>query len=125
MIRITGKVIYGDSVGKRLGFPTANLDRRGYSRQKIKARLGIYAGWADIGPVGVAKSRFKAAIVIGPIDKRRLPKIEAHIIGFSGNLYGKKVSIELHKYIRPFRNFSSQRELKNQIRKDIKKAKAI
>ncbi len=47
---ISGKVIYGDRYGKRLGFPTANLDRREYSRRKLKIRFGVYTGWAEILP---------------------------------------------------------------------------
>ena len=46
MIHITGKVIHGQKYGKVLGFPTANLDRREYSRKKMKIKLGVYAGWA-------------------------------------------------------------------------------
>ena len=125
-ITITGHVIHGDNYGKVLGFPTANLDRRQYIREKMKIRFGVYAGFAQIlnlkskilNPLG-----YKSAIVIGPLDSHRLPKIEAHLIGFKGNLYGKKISLNLGKYLRPFKKFKNLTALKAQIRKDLQKAK--
>lgn len=126
MITITGKVIHGAKYGRKLGFPTANLDRREYARRKMKVRLGIWAGLVIIGekttsprPSPQEGRVRKAAIVIGPVDKHQLPKIEAHLIGFQGNLYGKTVIIGLQKYIRRFKKFKTVDELKNQIKKDL------
>jgi riboflavin kinase/FMN adenylyltransferase len=144
MVTIVGRVIYGKKYGRKLGFPTANLDRRDYVRRKLKIKLGIYAGYAVIGEkttfprpsphhFGYAQGdpeldrmgqegrehERKAAIVIGPIDNRGLPKIEAHLLNFKGNLYGKKVILSLGKYIRSFREFKNEGELKKQIQKDI------
>ena len=130
---ISGKVIHGEHYGRILGFPTANLDRRSFSRRKMKIRLGVWAGWGCVPfrpeRSGVEKSvvkenrslhspselhlglgrdgtkTYKAAIVIGPLDKSGLPKIEAHLIDFKGNLYGKHLNFILHKYLRPFRKF--------------------
>ena len=103
----------------------------------MKVRLGIWAGLAQISPPpnlphqgggnknlpslgGRGKGRvYKAAIVIGLLDKTGLPKLEAHLLNFKGNLYGKKVTVSLGKYIRPFKKFKSEPELKKQIRKDI------
>lgn len=113
---ISGKVLYGDNYGKVLGFPTANLDRRDYVRRKLKIRLGIYAGRVEL-PSG---KKYRAAIVVGPLDKHHLPKLEAHLIGFNGNLYGKKIIISPGKYVRPFKKFKNEADLKKQIGKDIK-----
>jgi len=118
-IKILGKIIHGDNYGNALGFPTANLDRRSYSSKKLKVKLGIYAGWAEL----TSGKKYRAAIVIGPIDKTGLPKLEAHLIGFKGDLYGKKIILGLEKYLRPFKKFFSEQELKNQIRRDILKVK--
>ncbi len=120
LIEITGKVIHGDHYGKKLGFPTANLDRRDYVRRKLKARLGIWAGFAKL-----KNKIYAAAIVIGPYDKYHLPKIEAHLIGFKGNLYGKYLSIYLDEYLRPFKKFKNVEQLKKQINKDIKIIKKL
>jgi len=117
--QILGKVIKGDGYGKKIGFPTANIDRRQFVRLKSKPKLGIYAGRVYIG----SKS-YKAGIVIGPIDKTGLPKLEAHLIKFEGNLYGKKITIEPIKYLRPFTKYRGELALIAQIKKDIKKIKS-
>ena len=130
--QVSGRVVHGDHYGSRLGFPTANLDRRSFSRRKMKIRFGVYAGWATVDghhlglPQMVPiKGKYPAAIVIGPLDKHHLPKIEAHLIGFKGNLYGKRLSLYLSIYLRPFRKFKSEEELKRQIKKDIKKIREL
>ena len=115
-IIISGKVIHGEKYGRKLGFPTANLDRRSYARRRLKVRFGIYAGTAELP----SAKRYQAAIVIGPIDNKGLPKIEAHLLNFKGNLYGKTIIISLQKYIRPFEDFKTEENLKGQIIKDIK-----
>jgi riboflavin kinase/FMN adenylyltransferase len=117
MIEISGKVINGEKYGRKLGFPTANLDRRQFVRNKLKVRLGVYAGYVEIN-VGIGK-KYKGAIIIGPLDKTGLPKLEAHLLNFKGNLYGKKLIISLGKFIRPFKKFKNEAELKKQIKKDI------
>jgi riboflavin kinase/FMN adenylyltransferase len=123
-IEISGKVIRGDAYGKKLGFPTANLDRRDFVRRKLKIKLGIWAGRAEFR-FKARSYQLKAGIVIGPIDKRGLPKIEAHLIGFSGNLYGNKVFLRLFRFIRPFRKYRHQSELVRQIKKDLSVIKHI
>jgi len=125
MYIIRGKVIRGEGYGKQLGFPTANLDRRHFSRLKVKPKLGIWAGRARILTThySLPTINYKAAIVIGPKDKNGLPKIEAHLIGFKGNLYGKKLTLDVVKYLRPFKKYRNERELIVQIRKDVASVK--
>lgn len=124
MIIITGKVIKGQRYGRVLGFPTANLDRRQFVRQRLKIKLGVYAGRVEIGKreQGTGKI-WQAAIVIGPMDKHHLPKIEAHLLNFKGSLYGQKMTISLGRYIRPFQKFVRETELQKQIKIDIGKIK--
>jgi len=120
MIEITGKVVRGDSYGKILGFPTANLDRKEYVRKKMKIRLGVWAGKVKVG------SRiYKGGIVIGPLDKYHLPKIETHLINFNGNLYEEKITINLQKYLRPFKKYKNINQLKKQIAGDVQKIKKL
>lgn len=123
MIEITGKVIHGDHYGRQIGYPTANIDRRDFIRQKLKVRLGVWAGRAELKVKSKKLKVWRAAIVIGPIDKTSKPKIEAHLVGFKGNLYGIKLSLTLIKYLRPFKKFNSEELLKKQIKKDINKVK--
>ncbi len=136
ILHISGKVIHGDNYGKTLGFPTANLDRRDFIRRKLKIKFGVWAGTASYKlPVSTRQSSrggsartyklYKAGIVIGPIDNHRLPKIEAHLIGFRGSLYGKRIVISLQKYLRPFKKFKNESILKSQIKNDLKKIKQI
>ncbi|MCX6797364.1 MAG: riboflavin kinase [Candidatus Doudnabacteria bacterium] len=122
MYQISGKVIYGENYGKKLGFPTANLDRRDYQRRHLKIRFGVYAGWAEF-KLKAKSYKLKAGIVIGPLDHRGLPKIEAHLIGFKGSLYGKKLVIYLQKYLRHFRKFKNEEKLIKQIKEDIERIK--
>ncbi len=69
--------------------------------------------------VAMSKKIYRAGIVIGPKDKKNLPKIEAHIIGYKGNAYGKQVTLEIHAFIRKFKKFKTEAELKAQIKQDI------
>lgn len=118
---LSGKVLHGKKFGRQLGFPTANLDRRMYARQKLLLRYGVWAGYAFTPD----NKKWQAGIVVGPKDKQGLPKLEAHLVGFSGSLYGKKLKLELRKFIRPYRKFSDINELKLQIGKDLKTITSI
>ena len=112
---ISGKIIRGDGYGKALGFPTANLDRREFLKLKKRPRLGVYAGKFFLN-----KKKYKAGIVIGLIDKRGFLKIESHLIGFKGNIYGRKATVQIDKFLRLFKKFKTREALLSQIRKDIK-----
>ena len=120
-IHISGRVIRGDNFGKVLGFPTANLDRRQYQRRHLKIRFGVYCGQARL-PSG---RKYRAAIVIGPKDRRGLPKLEAHLLGFKGDLYGLYLNIYLNIYLRPFKKYPSIEQLRRQIKKDLKLLKTL
>lgn len=111
-----GRVTRGDGYGRKLGFPTANLDRRQWTRQKLKIKHGVYAGTVIL-PSG---KRHLAGIVIGPTDKSGLPRVEAHLIKFRGNLYHKLLTLQITKFIRPFKFFANQVALKKQIVLDLK-----
>ncbi len=106
MHKITGKVIHGDGYGKKLGFPTVNLE----VKEKIEVDIGVYSGLAFLeGKV------YKAGIVIGPMYK-----IEAHLIGYDGDAYDKEVTLTTNKFLREYKNFDTEEELINQIKEDIK-----
>jgi len=117
---ISGKVIRGDGYGKKLGFPTINLDRKNFLQLEEKPAFGIYAGKVKL----MSNTRcwtYRAGIVIGSLDKKSLPKLEAHLIGYNGNAYGQKAILEINKFIRKFRKFKTEKELIKQIGKDLKK----
>lgn len=127
---IEGKVLKGDGYGRKLGFPTANLDHKQFLKDKMNLPQGVYAGVAFLHHINKIR---KTAIVIGPLDNKkvrpndrnssvgRVPKIEAHILGFKGRLYGKKITLYLYKFLRPFEIFKTERLLIAQIKRDVKR----
>jgi len=96
--------VSGRKEGRKLGFPTANLNFNG------KIEGGVY-----VGKVGFDGKKYKAAIVYFP-EKHLL---EVHILGFSGNLYDKEIEVEIGEKIREIIKFKNSKELINQIKKDL------
>lgn len=117
---IHGKVIRGDDYGKKIGFPTINLDRRFFSKMKKKPKFGIYTGIVEL-----EGNIYKAGIVVGPLDQSKLPKVEAHLLGYDGNAYGKYAKFELKEFIRKFIAFKSEKGLIAQINEDLRICKKI
>lgn len=113
---ISGKVINGDGYGKKIGYPTINIDRRNFLKLKDKPDFGVYAGEVELG-----NKIYRAGIIIGPLDKKNKPKIEAHLLGYKGNAYSKKVIFYIKKFIREFKHFKTEKKLIEQIGKDLKK----
>ena len=106
---IKGIVIRGDGYGRKIGFPTINLEIEDLQKKELPAR-GVYAGKALI-----EGSEYRAGIVVDPNDK-----VDAHLIGFNGDAYGKIAVLSLEKFIREYRNFETETDLINQIKEDIK-----
>ena len=102
---ITGKVLRGAGYGKQLGFPTVNLN----TQIEVKPLSGVYAGSAKLeGKI------YRAGIVVGPGEK-----VEAHLIGYNGDAYGKTVTLFVEKFLRELKKFDTEAELINQIEKDL------
>lgn len=106
-ILIAGKVVKGEGYGKKLGFPTVNLDTMGADLPKD----GVYSGEGEI-----EGEKYKAGIVIGPNKK-----VEAHLLGFSRDAYGKIVVLEIREFLREYKKFESEEKLIEQIKKDLEK----
>ncbi|MDP1845681.1 MAG: riboflavin kinase [Candidatus Moranbacteria bacterium] len=104
-MKISGKVIRGKGKGKELGFPTVNIELH----KKIES--GVYAG-----KVNYDDKEYKVGIFVNK-DSNLL---EAHLVGFSGNLYGEDIEIEIRNRIRDVMKFENDEELKRQIKNDIK-----
>lgn len=113
---VRGNVIAGLRYGRALGFPTANLDKTEYMKTGEVIPRGIYAGLARLTST---QQVFRAGIVVGPNEKDGLPKIEAHLLDFSGDLYGQDLELSLLVYLRPYHNFRGEDALKEQIGTDI------
>jgi len=113
---ITGTVVDGDKRGREIGFPTVNLKL--IDPNKLLPHSGVYLAQTVIGDCS-----YKALMNIGvrpTLSSAALLSLEAHILGYSGNLYGTIISFNLLKFIREERKFMNLDELKFQIEKDKK-----
>ena len=114
---ISGRVLEGDRIGQQLGFPTANLNVSGL----MLPPNGVYAGLAK-----VEKKFQRVALNIGfrPTVVSAAPqlRVEAHLLDFSGDLYGQELEIEIGDRLRDEKKFSSFDELKAQISRDVAEA---
>ena len=111
---ISGIVQHGDSRGRTLGLPTANL---ALDASLLVPAFGVYGGWADAGELG----RYPTAVNLGvhpTVHELPRPVAEASLLGFEGDLYGKFLRLELLFQVRPEQRFSSLPELTAQIARD-------
>lgn len=111
----SGTVRHDRSVGSKLGYPTVN-----FSDVNIPLKQGVYAGEVKIDGM-----TYGAIINYGKrptfdLDEVRL---EAHVIDFNGDLYGKTVTVEFKKYLRDVKKFDSADQLKEQLKKDLESVK--
>ena len=113
-----GKVVSGFQIGRKIGFPTANIE----VLDKLIPKNGVYAAYVKIEN---DEEKLKAIVNIGsrPTFDGHETTVEVHIIDFSNNIYNKKISIELVSRLRDEKKFNSTQELISQINKD--KATAI
>jgi len=112
--RIRGKVTKGAGRGAGLGFPTVNLTEI----STLVPAEGVYAGLAWIDGQGPA---WPAACNIGPNPTfgENAKKVEAHLIGFAGDLYGRAIEIDFLERLRATQKFSGLDELLGQIKADV------
>ncbi|MBQ9734765.1 MAG: riboflavin biosynthesis protein RibF [Clostridia bacterium] len=111
---VTGKV-YGDrQVGTKLGFPTVNIR---LEKDKFRIKDGVYAG-----KVNVDELNYKALINYGarPTFDLSDKVLEAHIVDFDGDLYGKEITLEFNRRIRDIKKFFDPDGLKKQLNEDLR-----
>ncbi len=117
---IQGAVKKGRQVGKKIGFPTCNIDIGDY----VLAKPGVYA-------VKVLRKNSKkylkgiANLGYRPTFNQKKILLEVHLFNFSGNLYNKLLSVEFLKFIRKEKKFNNVNQLRAQIKKDLNIAKKI
>jgi len=142
---LTGKVISGEKLGRKIGFPTANIEVNPF---KFIPRRGVYSvkvwlnktpnfhqlesNWEEkIFTEGVSyfpdllsPLAIKAVMNIGtrPTVNGKKETMEVHLLNWEGNLYGEKLTVSLEKFLRPEQKFNSLDELKNQIKIDCENA---
>ena len=117
---IAGKVIHGDQLGHKLGFPTANLDTPGM----LLPPNGVYAAQARVG-----EKSFRSVLNIGirPTiqQPKPSPRVEVHLLDFTGDLYGQEMEITFATKLRDEQKFSSVDVLRAQIQRDVAAARAV
>jgi riboflavin kinase/FMN adenylyltransferase len=115
--RLRGTVVTGDQRGRTLGFPTANL-----SCATLVPGPGVYAAKAILAN----GHTWPAAVHLGPSPTFgvKIPRVEAHLIGFEGNLYGELLTLDFVARLREPARFASPDLLVQQLNRDIAMAKA-
>ena len=115
---LEGVVVGGKQIGRTIGFPTANIDVA--DSKKLIPSNGVYA--VDVIIPHLGEKRYRAMLNIGrrpTIDNPNAPiSIEAHIIDFDGDIYGKTLRIEFLDFIRHEQRFASLEQLTEQIQLD-------
>ena len=106
-ILIEGVVEHGRRLGRELGFPTANLA----VPEDVAAADGVYRSRAEVYD---AMSNLGRNPSVGGVERR----LETHIFDFRGELYGRRLRVELLEKIRDERRFASVEELRGQIARD-------
>lgn len=117
---IEGVVIKGHQRGRTIGFPTANMGLGEY----LHPLFGVYTAEIQFeGDAGI----YPAVVNIGqrPTIGVSGPLLEAHLLDYSGDLYGKTMRVRLLNFLRPEQKFADFELLKQQIHKDVLRAKEL
>ena len=111
MIEIEAEVIHGKKIGRALGFPTANMTIDGHE----DIERGVYRS-----SVVIDGTTYKAMSNIGirPSVGGKEVLLETHVIGFKGDLYGRRLRVTLIERIRDEKRFASISDLKEQLQRD-------
>ncbi len=110
---ISGKITHGREIGRKIGFPTANIE---IPDNKAVIKNGVY-----LGKCHLEENSFFCIINIGPqptVTDEFTPKIEVHILDFEGDIYGREIRIDFYERIRDIAVFKNTQELKAQLISD-------
>ena len=113
-VEVEGTVVSGDRRGMTLGFPTANLAVR---PDLLVPANGIYAG-------AVGEHRAAVSIGVNPQYGGTERRVEAFLLDWSGDLYGRRLVVELWQRLRDERAFADEQELIGQIARDVEEARS-
>lgn len=116
---LRGEVVHGDHRGAAIGFPTANLAP---DKGVVLPARGVYAGRARVGDETYAAC---TNVGVAPTFGRGESRVEAHLLGLRGDLYGQKIEVSFVRRIRPEKRFSGVEELREQIARDVEEARRI
>lgn len=113
--RIRGLVTHGAARGARIGFPTANVD----AIDTLLPAHGVYAGATQVAGVD-----WPAAIHIGPNPTfgERAVKVEVHLVGFDGSIYGCTLEVDFLQRLRDIQTFPALEALQAQLQQDAQRS---
>lgn len=111
---IKGKVVNGFHIGRKIGFPTANIE---VPSDKLIPMDGVYCVKA-LDHIGMMNIGYRPTLDNGP--QRSL---EVHLLDFDGNLYGDEIKIEFLKFLRGEKKFDSIEQLQQQLKQDEKECR--
>ena len=116
---LRGKVVVGDKRGRVIGFPTANVLPEACS---LVPGRGVYVGhvWVEAERDGACTN-----VGVAPTFDQRDSRVEAHLLDYQGDLYGRVVEVTFVERLRPEKRFFGADELKEQIARDIVEARKI
>lgn len=116
---LSGQVVAGRQVGRTIGVPTANIL---IPEGIVVPKLGVYACRCRIG-----EQMYSAVTNIGsrPTVGGHQVRAESWVLDFEGDLYGKTITLEFVKYLRPERKFDSLEALKEQIHRDAEQVRSL
>ena len=116
---LRGEVVVGDKRGRTIGFPTANVLP---DAEAVVPARGVYASFVLVGD-----DKYAACTNVGvaPTFGRADSRVEAHLLDFDGDLYGRVVDVGFTRRIRGEQKFSSVEELRAQIQRDVEEARLI
>ena len=114
---IEGEVIHGDKRGRTIGVPTANVELGGY----VRPRYGVYA--VRVHLPGSAIANGVANLGVRPMFDPPKELLETWILDWSGDLYGRRIEVELVQWLRPELKLDGLEALKAQIAMDAEAAR--
>lgn len=122
---LCGAVVHGNHLGRKLGFPTANLplcDCDSASSAGVNPPPGVYASVVSL-PDGRS---FKAVTNVGvhpTVGSEKNIQAESYIIDYNGDLYGQDISVQLYKFLRGEEKFASVEQLMDAVFLNIAQTK--
>jgi riboflavin kinase/FMN adenylyltransferase len=119
---LIGVVVQGQQIGRTINFPTANLQ---LPKEKFLPRQGVYAVRVFIEENQTDAIEGVMNIGNRPTVNGTHPTVEVHLLDWVGDLYGKNLTVQLVKFLRPEQKFSSLEDLKTQIQLDCIAAKEV
>lgn len=114
---ISGKVVRGKQLGRKLGYPTANIRLAG----KRPALSGIYATW--VHGIGAGPRASVSSLGTRPTVQGVEPLLEAHVFDFDGDLYGRRIEVEFVAKLRDEEKFDDLPALVQQMDRDSAQAR--